>query len=121
MSWLKTLTLRARENRKKATPAEDRLWQLLRRKALHGLKFYRQYPIGYAIVDFYCPSKMLVIEVDGGIHDSPEQRENDKERERILCSMGLRVLRFRNEEVFKNLHEVAHRILEACKTSHEEK
>lgn len=114
MSWLKTLTLRARENRKKATLAEDRLWQNLRRKTLNGLKFYRQCPIGYAIVDFYCPSCKLVIEIDGGIHENPEQQAYDEEREHKLRSMNLTVLRFTNNQVLHNLHAVLQIIHDTC-------
>lgn len=114
MTWGRTLTLRARELRKNATVAEKRLWALLRRKALRGIKFYRQYPIGYYIVDFYCPKHNLVIEIDGGIHDDPDQKKYDQERENHLRGTGLKVLRFRNEAVLNRIHEVTSKILQFC-------
>ena len=59
---------RARRMRKSPTPSEDILWQALRNRQIHGLKFLRQHPIGPTIVDFYCHEKRLAVEVDGGIH-----------------------------------------------------
>ncbi len=116
MTWGRTLTLRARELRKNATPAEKKLWMVLRRKALRGIKFYRQYPIGYYIVDFYCSKHNLVIEIDGGIHDDPDQSEYDQERDNHLKGTGLKVLRFTNEEVLTQIHKVTSKILQACDT-----
>ena len=116
MSWKRTLTFRARKLRKNSTKAEKRLWMLLRRKALQGIKFYRQYPIGYYIVDFYCPKHNLVIEIDGGIHNNQEQQEYDQERQNHLEGTGLSVLRFSNEEVLTQIHRVAQCILHACNT-----
>ena len=94
----------AREFRHTATPAEDALWQSLRRGNLDGLKFRRQHAIGTYVVDFYCASARLVVEVDGAIHDT--QVERDANRQAFLESLGLRVLRFRNEEVLGGLDGV---------------
>jgi very-short-patch-repair endonuclease len=101
--WAKIKPL-ARELRTNPTPAEDRLWQALRRKHVGGLRFRRQHVFERFIVDFYCPAARLVIEVDGDIHD--QQQAYDALRTEFLESLGLRVLRFRNEDVFANLNGV---------------
>ncbi|TAE28863.1 MAG: endonuclease domain-containing protein [Cytophagales bacterium] len=92
--------------RNDATEAESALWQCLRRSQLDGRKFRRQHSIGYFVLDFYCPSERLVIELDGGIHDDPEVRDNDELRQQAIESLEIRVLRFRNEEVFFELKRV---------------
>ena len=104
----------ARAMRKNPTPAERALWRILRKKNLEGYKFRRQHPMGNYIVDFYCPTKKLVIEVDGGQHSEQhsEQEREDAERSRFLESRGCRVLRFWNNEVLENMDGVADRILE---------
>lgn len=91
---------RARELRREMTPAEKILWQELRANKL-GVHFRRQQVIAGFIVDFYCHKAALVIEVDGDVHDL--QQEEDARREKVLSEMGLRIVRFRNEEVMKNL------------------
>lgn len=90
---------RARELRREMTPAEAILWQELRANKL-GVHFRRQQIIAGFIVDFYCHKAALVIEVDGDIHDL--QQEEDAKREKALGEMGLRIIRFRNNEVLKN-------------------
>ena len=75
---------RARLMRTNLTPAENILWQRLRRKQVGDLRFRRQHPIGRFIVDFYCAEARLVIEVDGEIHDEPGHTEYDEERQRFL-------------------------------------
>lgn len=94
------------------TPAEERLWQALRRRQLNGLRFRRQHVFERFIVDFYCPAVALVIEVDGDIHD--RQQEYDALRTEFLEALGLFVLRFRNEDVFENLPGVIERIGEVA-------
>ena len=90
---------RARELRRNLTPAERKLWDFLRNKNWEGYKFRRQHPISFYIADFYCHSLRLVIELDGGIHGSLDQKEHDEGREFELRSLGIHVIRFRNEEV----------------------
>jgi len=102
---------RARELRREMTSAEKMLWQELRGNQL-GVHFRRQQIIAGFIVDFFRHSASLVIEVDGGIHDAKSQKENDMEREKILNEMGLRIARFRNDEVEKELAQVVSRIRE---------
>ena len=91
------------------TPAEKILWQEIRTNKL-AVHFRRQQIIKGFIVDFYCHAAGLVIEVDGDIHDL--QQEEDARREMVLKEMGLRIIRFRNEEVEKNLSAVLRKIHE---------
>ncbi|MEM8557855.1 MAG: endonuclease domain-containing protein [Bacteroidota bacterium] len=92
--------------RSHGTSAEAVLWVFLQRRQLRGRKFRRQHGIGPYIVDFYCRAESLVIELDGGVHDTPERTAYDAERQRHLEAEGLRVLRFRNEAVFADVHAV---------------
>ena len=94
------------------TPAEKVLWDKLRSKALDGYKFRRQHPISKYITDFYCHSLKLVIEIDGNIHDLEDQIEYDAGREFELQELGLKVLRFTNEEVLQSPEKVLNKILE---------
>ena len=106
-----TLT-KARRLRGDMTEAERRLWYLLRGHRFGGVKFKRQVPIGPYIVDFASLSQQLVIELDGGQHDS--QREKDERRTAWLKADGYRVIRFWNNEVFENLDFVLQTISAAC-------
>jgi very-short-patch-repair endonuclease len=106
----KSLILRARELRKRMTPAEAVLWAYLRNQQLDGKIFRRQHPIDKFIVDFYCHRFKLVIEVDGGIHKDPVVSERDKNRTSELESFGLKVIRFTNEDVINNTETVINKI-----------
>jgi very-short-patch-repair endonuclease len=94
----------ASELRKEHTPSEEILWQALRNRKLNGRKFKRQNPIGAFVVDFLCAEEMLVVEVDGKIHES--QREADALRQEIIESRGLRFVRVTAEQVESDLPEV---------------
>ena len=107
--WEKLKPL-ARQKRCEPTPAEALLWQKLRHKQVLGFKFRRQHVIDRFIVDFYCGEAGLVVEVDGEIHDYTPQE--DAIRQEFLESLGLRVVRFRNEEVFGDMEGVLEEI--AC-------
>ena len=109
------MDLGARQLRQSMTPAERVLWQALRRHQLSGLHFRRQHPVGPFVLDFYCATYKLVIEVDGGIHD--EQVEQDTYRTQHLNGYDYRVLRFRNEEVLTDLSSVLARIVAAAAKS----
>ena len=87
------------ELRRDMTPAEKLLWQELRANKL-GVHFRRQQVIAGFIVDFYCHTASLVVEVDGDIHDL--QQEEDVRREKALHEIGLRIVRFRNDELVKD-------------------
>ena len=92
------------------TPAEHRLWQILRGKRLAGHKFKRQLPIDPYIGDFACLKHRLIVEVDGGQHS---ENLRDIARETYLASQGFRVLRFWNSEIFENEEGVLLTILNA--------
>ena len=94
----------AQKLRQNLTPAEVRLWQALRNKQVKGLRFRCQHPVGNFILDFYCPSIKLAIEVDGEIHS--RQVEYDDARTNKLQEHGYRVLRFSNEEVMNDLPKI---------------
>ena len=106
---------RAKELRQEATPAEKMLWERLRNRQLGGFKFRRQHPLGPFIADFYCAERRLVVELDGGIHDT--QKEEDEQRTRQFEEFKYRVIRFRNEEVLSNIEIALQKILEACQIS----
>lgn len=118
---MKTPLELAREMRKNPTPEEDRLWQLLRRKQLKGYKFYRQHPFVYKtinnqesffILDFFCHSHKLVVELDGGIHKL--KTEEDAVRDFILLELGIKTLRILNEEFNKvSVEMILQKILRA--------
>ena len=92
------------------TKAEHLLWQMLRARQLDGYKFRRQHGIDAYIVDFFCHAASLVIELDGGVHDDPEVKKQDAERQRFLEENGYRVLRFKNEEVTNDIFKCLEKI-----------
>ncbi len=96
----------ARILRKEQTSAEDLLWNRLRGQKLDGYKFRRQHPIKNWIADFYCHEAKLVIEVDGRIHLEKQQKQSDEGRTYELEGLGLKVIRFTNEEVIGNVNNV---------------
>ena len=98
----------AEKLKRQLTPAEKQLWQALRSRQLDNLKFRRQYALGQVALDFCCPEIRLVIELDGGIHDT--QAEQDQARTDHLAAYGYRVLRFSNEAVLTDLAEVLEQI-----------
>ena len=98
---------RAKELRREMTPAEKLLWHEVRAKKL-GVRFRRQQVIAGFIVDFYCHRAGLVVEVDGDIHDL--RKEEDERRERVLTEMGLRIVRFGNDEVVRDVSAVVGKI-----------
>lgn len=95
------LTATRKELRNNGTPAEAALWQLLKNSQLDGRKFRRQASIENYIVDFFCPSEKLVIELDGSVHNHPVVAENDRHRDERLTDMGYTVLRFENKDIFE--------------------
>jgi ATP-dependent DNA helicase RecG len=105
----------ARELRKNMTEAELLLWEKLRRKSLYGIKFRRQQVIEGFIVDFYCERAKLVIEVDGGIHNTLEQKETDEHRKTVFYARGLKEVRFTNEQVIMSMNTVLDEIALALK------
>lgn len=97
-------TLRANE-----TKAERILWKRLSKNQL-GVKFRRQHPVLKYVVDFYCHSSKLVVELDGSVHELPEQRFNDMTRADALTNYGLTIIRFKNDEVLFDVEQVVRAI-----------
>src|SRR5690606_15840327 len=98
--------LKAFSLRENMTEAETFLWEKLRDRRFHGLKFRRQHPIHLFVVDFYCHQLKLVIELDGEYHQNPEQKSLDEERTEILKFHNLQVLRFQNDQVLTHIEAV---------------
>jgi len=94
------------------TTAEIVLWKFISNKQLDGLRFRRQYGVDRYILDFYCPSLRLAIEVDGSIHDENEIRLKDEERDQVLLAIGIYTLRFKNQQIFDALPSVLKKIRE---------
>lgn len=103
----------ARQLRRNMSPPEHRLWAVLRARP-EGLKFRKQHPIGRIVLDFYCPSAKLAIEVDGDVHDMGDNPVRDAVRDRWLGMRGLRVMRFLASDVMKDVEPVLKSILGAC-------
>ena len=101
---------RAIELRKELTPAERKLWSVIRNDQL-GVNFRRQHAIGNYIPDFVCIEKKLIIELDGSQH--LEQQAYDQERTKQLNSLGYKVIRFWNNDVMKNMDGVIAAIIQA--------
>jgi len=104
-----------KQNRSNPTTAEEKLWQLLRDRRFNNYKFRRQHIIGKYITDFVCIPSKLIIELDGLIHQLPDNKESDKIRTMWLESIGFKVIRFSNEQVLNNSEKVLEEILGALK------
>ncbi len=96
--------------RKNLTPTESILWNAINASKLDGFRFKSQHPLNNFIADFYCHKAKLVIELDGSVHDSQEQQDWDTNRTFMIEEFGIRVVRFRNHEVVKNLEDVLKQI-----------
>jgi len=96
----------ARMLRKNSTIHEKRLWNIIKNRQFHNLRFKRQEPIGNYIVDFVCPEIKLVIEIDGGQHNEPQNIEYDKQRTKFLEDNGYKVIRFWNIDIYENINGV---------------
>lgn len=119
--WLKNKIMEQLNNHKRLkeirkalrnnpTSAENTLWQFLRKSQLQGKKFRRQHSIGNYVLDFYCPSEKLAIELDGEYHTETTQLLNDNERDLFLENLGVKVLRFENYLVFTQIERVLEEI-----------
>ena len=109
------LKTRRKELRNNSTPAEQMLWSVLQHSNLGGYKFRRQHSVGAYILDFYCPSERLCVELDGDSHFTDDGIEYDRERTAYLNALNIKVLRFLNTDVYDNLNVVSERILEEIK------
>ena len=103
-----------KENRKKLrsglTPAEAKLWSLLKNSQLGNKKFRRQHSVGTYVLDFYCPSEKLCIELDGAAHFTDSGYEYDTARTEYLEAINIRVLRFENKDVFEKTEGILEEI-----------
>jgi very-short-patch-repair endonuclease len=95
---------RARDLRRDPSRAERLCWELIRAHRMEGIKFRRQHPVGPYFADFACPSKGLIIEIDGDHHG--DQVEADARRTAVMESRGWRVVRFGANEVVQNLEGI---------------
>ena len=107
LPYLKTFRKKLRSN---LTPAEATFWKIVQNSKLEGRKFRRQHSVDSYILDFYCPSEKLAIELDGEIHFNEAAQEYDYERKLFLRHYGIKVLRFENKLVFEELGWVLDKI-----------
>ena len=109
---------RCRELRKNSTNAEMIFWNKVRNRKFIGKKFYRQYPVFYDIngkesfyiADFYCHESRLIVELDGSIHDF--RKTEDEIRSEVINNLGIRVIRFSNNEIELNINNVLNKLSE---------
>ena len=116
-SLLKEFSIRHRFH---PTQAENVLWELLKSKKLEGYKFRRQHIIDKFITDFVCLKHKLVIEIDGLVHQLPENKARDLARTEALTHLGFKVIRFSNETVLNETDTVLKEILSALRNPQEE-
>jgi len=98
--------------RNNQTIYEKILWERLKGRKIKGHKFNRQYGVGRYILDFYCPQEKLAIELDGSQHYTKEALEYDRIRSKFLSTLGIVVLRFKNQEVIDDIEKVIQKIEE---------
>ena len=103
--------LKRKDLRHNMPEPERRLWARVRNNQLNGYKFRRQYSIGDYIADFYCPSKKLAIELDGESHYQAGIKKKDRVRDNYFLQFNIRILRFTNLEIMKNLEGVLGKVV----------
>ena len=106
---------RVRALRKQQTNTEKFFWAKIRGRQIAGFKFYRQYPIGRYILDFYCPERKIAVELDGSQH--MEERKQDEIRSKYLKSQNITVVRFWDNEILQNVESVLDKVYSYLKTS----
>jgi very-short-patch-repair endonuclease len=104
----------ARALRREMTPAEKVLWEQVRDRRCGRYKFRRQQIVEGFFADFYCEKATLVVEIDGGVYENPEQHEIDRHREKVFQARGIKTVRFGNGEVLGNLSKVMNQIVMEC-------
>jgi very-short-patch-repair endonuclease len=102
---------KAKELKRESTEAEKILWKHIRNKQVQGKKFRRQHPLDIFIADFYCHEKKLIIELDGGYHETLKQKEYDDGRSYELEEKGYKIIRFKNEDVINHIEKVIEEII----------
>jgi len=98
------------ELRRNQTDAEKAVWRRVRNRQFLGMRFFRQYSIGPYILDFYCPTVKVAIELDGGQHNQSENKEYDEARSEYLKTQGINVIRFWNHEVLIDMKSVLNKL-----------
>lgn len=106
------LVKRARQMRKEPTPEENKMWHILLKN--FKPRFFRQRIIENYIVDFYCPSLKLIIEIDGAQHNLPENQRYDQKRTKFFENSGYKILRFTNDDINKRIRNVEYTLLGVC-------
>ena len=96
----------SKKNRRNATPAERIFRDEILKQDKTGYRFLRQKPLGNFIMDFYCPSLKLCIEIDGWYHLDEDQKDYDEVRENILNTYDIKIIRYTNKQVFGNLDSI---------------
>lgn len=109
---------RRKELRSNLTPAEAFLWKYLKNSQLEGRKFRRQHSFGKFVIDFYCSTEKLGVELDGMYHFTEEQIKYDTDRTEYMNSLGIRIIRFENGEVFEKTDEVLIKIKDCFRSNH---
>ena len=105
-----------KELRQKLTPSEAFLWTYLKARKFEGKRFTKQHSIAHYIVDFYCASEKLIIELDGEVHNNPLAQSYDSNRTQELERLGYSVIRFENKMVFDSLPSVLKEIKDHFKS-----
>ena len=95
--------------RNNMTYCEKIVWLHLKKRQL-GYRFLRQYSVDHFVIDFYCPELKLAVELDGNIHEIPEQKEYDEARQKYLVKFGIEFIRITNEEFLSNPNKAFNRI-----------
>lgn len=99
--------------RKNLTRAEVLLWSRLQKHQVYDYKFRRQFGVGNYVLDFYCPELKLAIEIDGDTHFRPQAIVNDTSRQKFLESLGIKTLRFTNNDIYQNISGVMETIIKS--------
>jgi len=111
----KTLKDRRQGLRNNQTEAEKLLWKRISKNKILGLRFLRQYSAGPYILDFFCPKIRLGIELDGSVHREKENKIYNKDREKYLDGLDIKIIRFWNDNVLNNTKEVLNNLLNTIK------
>ena len=105
---------KASQLRNNLTVCEKMIWDRLSKNKIMGFRFKCQHPIDIFIVDFYCHKLKLVIEIDGGIHQKPQQAEYDLGREAEMAFYDIETVRFTNDEIIQDINAVVRKIVQIC-------
>jgi very-short-patch-repair endonuclease len=109
VNYLKELMELSRKNRGNPTESEEKIWLEVLMKRKTGYKFLRQKPVNQFILDFYCSELNLAIEIDGNSHD--KKKNYDEARDLFLSQIGIKTMRFNNDEVLNDIDEVKKKIM----------